>query len=139
MINKDTTPRLLAAAKEFNIGKATVIEFLWNNGFEINCEGNEKLSEKMYNALKDNFERYKKVNLLIEVESPRIIENQIKLEKQKINLEKQRNKKLKDKEQPDLTLSPILSRKRKKIILPPPQPKLLQSLFSEDEIVNFTK
>jgi translation initiation factor IF-2 len=50
------TPRLLAAAKEFNIGKETLVEFLTGKGFEINASNpNTKLTEVMYDALQAEF------------------------------------------------------------------------------------
>ena len=50
------TPRLLAAAKEFNIGKETLVEFLTGKGFEINASNpNTKLTEEMYDALQAEF------------------------------------------------------------------------------------
>jgi translation initiation factor IF-2 len=49
------TPRLLAAAKEFNIGKETLVEFLADKGFEISNNPSSKLTEKMYNALQVEF------------------------------------------------------------------------------------
>ena len=50
------TPRLLAAAKEFNIGKETLIEYLSHKGFEINASNpNTKLTEEMYDALQAEF------------------------------------------------------------------------------------
>jgi len=58
----NNTPRLLAAAKEFNIGKETLIEFLKGKGFEI--EGNKpntKLSVEMYESLQAEFAKDKAV------------------------------------------------------------------------------
>lgn len=49
------TPRLLAAAKEFNIGKETLVEFLTDKGFEISSNPSTKLTEEMYNALQVEF------------------------------------------------------------------------------------
>ncbi|RYD57634.1 MAG: translation initiation factor IF-2 [Sphingobacteriales bacterium] len=50
------TPRLLAAAKEFNIGKETLVEFLTGKGFEINASNpNTKITEVMYDALQREF------------------------------------------------------------------------------------
>lgn len=51
----NNTPRLLAAAKEFNIGKETLVEFLADKGFEINSNPSTKLTEAMYNALQVEF------------------------------------------------------------------------------------
>ena len=50
-----TTPRLLAAAKEFNIGKETLVEFLGDKGFEISSNPSTKLTEQMYKALQVEF------------------------------------------------------------------------------------
>ncbi len=53
---ENKTPRLLAAAKEFNIGKDTLVEYLANKGFEFNASNpNTKLSEPMYDALTAEF------------------------------------------------------------------------------------
>jgi len=50
------TPRLLAAAKEFNIGKETLVEFLKGKGFEIDAsKPTAKLSEEMYASLQAEF------------------------------------------------------------------------------------
>jgi translation initiation factor IF-2 len=56
MTTATKTPRLLAAAKEFNIGKETLIEFLTDKGFEINASNpNTKITEVMYDALQAEF------------------------------------------------------------------------------------
>jgi len=49
------TPRLLEAAKEFNIGRETLVAFLIDKGFEIANSPSAKLTEKMYNALQVEF------------------------------------------------------------------------------------
>jgi translation initiation factor IF-2 len=55
MTTTTKTPRLLAAAKEFNIGKETLVEFLTEKGFEISSNPSTKLTEEMYNALQVEF------------------------------------------------------------------------------------
>jgi translation initiation factor IF-2 len=55
MTTTTKTPRLLAAAKEFNIGKETLVEFLVDKGFEISSNPATKLTEEMYNALQVEF------------------------------------------------------------------------------------
>lgn len=56
MATATKTPRLLAAAKEFNIGKETLVEFLTGKGFEINASNpNTKITEVMYDALQTEF------------------------------------------------------------------------------------
>lgn len=60
MSKENTTPRLLAAAKEFNIGKETLIEFLLQKNFDVNATNpNVKLSEEMYYALQSEFAKDK--------------------------------------------------------------------------------
>ncbi len=50
-------PRLLAAAKEFNIGQETLIEFLSGKGFSKDeLKPSSKLSEDMYRALQTEFQ-----------------------------------------------------------------------------------
>jgi translation initiation factor IF-2 len=49
------TPRLLEAAKEFNIGKDTLVAFLIEKGFQVTASPATKLTEKMYNALQVEF------------------------------------------------------------------------------------
>lgn len=56
------TPRLLAAAKEFNIGRETLLEFLEGKGFDTKSfKPNTRLSEEMYDALQDEFAKDKAV------------------------------------------------------------------------------
>ena len=50
-------PRLLGAAKEFNIGQDTLIEFLVGKGFDREeLKPTAKLSIEMYEALQHNFQ-----------------------------------------------------------------------------------
>ncbi|MCG7856466.1 translation initiation factor IF-2 [Flavihumibacter sediminis] len=52
-----TTPRLMAAAKEFNIGKDTLVDFLASKGFDReDLKPTSKLTEDMYNALQREFQ-----------------------------------------------------------------------------------
>jgi translation initiation factor IF-2 len=52
-----TTLRLMAAAKEFNIGKDTLVEFLVGKGFtRDDLTGNAKLSDEMYRSLQQEFQ-----------------------------------------------------------------------------------
>lgn len=60
MTTTTNTPRLLAAAKEFNIGKETLVEFLVDKGFEISSNPSTKLTEQMYSALQVEFAQDKK-------------------------------------------------------------------------------
>ena len=52
-----TTPRLMAAAKEFNIGKDTLVDFLVNKGFsKDDLKPTAKLTDEMYRALQAGFQ-----------------------------------------------------------------------------------
>ena len=54
------TPRLMAAAKEFNIGKDTLIEFLESKGYSKNdLNPTAKLTEPMYRVLQSEFQQDK--------------------------------------------------------------------------------
>ncbi len=54
------TPRLMAAAKEFNIGTNTLIEFLVSKNFSADdLKPTAKLSEAMYRVLQDEFQQDK--------------------------------------------------------------------------------
>ncbi|MEO6316871.1 MAG: translation initiation factor IF-2 [Chitinophagaceae bacterium] len=55
-MSETTTPRLMAAAKEFNIGKDTLVEFLSGKGFsKDDLKPTSKLSEDMYRSLQLEF------------------------------------------------------------------------------------
>ncbi|HEY4153838.1 MAG TPA: translation initiation factor IF-2, partial [Puia sp.] len=52
-----TTPRLMAAAKEFNIGRDTLIDFLAGKGFSKDeLKPTAKLTEDMYRSLQQEFQ-----------------------------------------------------------------------------------
>ena len=52
-----TTPRLMAAVKEFNVGKDTLVDFLVDKGFSTDdLKPTSKLTEEMYRALQQEFQ-----------------------------------------------------------------------------------
>src|SRR5664279_5398519 len=52
-----TTPRLMAAAKEFNIGKETLVDFLVGKGFsKDDLKPTAKLTDDMYRSLQQEFQ-----------------------------------------------------------------------------------
>jgi translation initiation factor IF-2 len=54
------TPRLMAAAKEFNVGKDTLVDFLVGKGFSPDeLKPTSKLSEEMYRSLQQEFSQDK--------------------------------------------------------------------------------
>jgi translation initiation factor IF-2 len=59
-----TTPRLMAAAKEFNVGKETLVDFLAGKGFnKDDLKPTAKLTEEMYKALQAEFQSDKVAKL----------------------------------------------------------------------------
>ncbi len=59
-----TTPRLMAAAKEFNVGKDTLVDFLVEKGFsKEDLKPSAKLTEEMYRALQEEFQQDKAAKL----------------------------------------------------------------------------
>ncbi len=56
-----TTVRLSKAAREFNIGVSTVVDFLLKKGFSIEKDPNSKLSQEMYSLLMKEFATEKHV------------------------------------------------------------------------------
>jgi translation initiation factor IF-2 len=55
-MSETTTPRLMAAAKEFNIGKDTLVDFLAGKGFsKDDLKPTSKLTEDMYRSLQQEF------------------------------------------------------------------------------------
>ena len=56
-MSEANTPRLMAAAKEFNIGKDTLIDFLTSKGFSSDdLKPTSKISEDMYRVLQVEFQ-----------------------------------------------------------------------------------
>jgi translation initiation factor IF-2 len=56
-MSESTTPRLMAAAKEFNIGKDTLVDFLEGKGFNKDeLKPTAKITEDMYRALQQEFQ-----------------------------------------------------------------------------------
>src|SRR5690606_25005667 len=53
---KSKTVRLSKAAKEFNVGIATIVEFLASNGHDIDANPNTKIDGAAYDILKNEFQ-----------------------------------------------------------------------------------
>ncbi len=59
-MSEATTPRLMAAAKEFNIGTSTLVDFLVSKGFQSDeLKPTSKLTETMYRVLQSEFQQDK--------------------------------------------------------------------------------
>jgi translation initiation factor IF-2 len=89
-------PRLLAAAKEFNIGQDTLVEFLAGKGFSRDdLKPTAKLSEAMYESLQREFQSDKVAKLksdLIDLPKGAAAEPRRRREEEEINFRKEEKK-----------------------------------------------
>ncbi|MGE9311524.1 translation initiation factor IF-2 [Niabella sp. CJ426] len=81
-------PRLLQAAKEFNIGQDTLVDFLVGKGFpKDDLKPSSKLSEAMYAALQQGFQNDKAAKLKSsQVDLPKGVGNEAKKRKEEEEL-----------------------------------------------------
>lgn len=97
-------PRLLGAAKEFNIGQDTLIDFLIGKGFaKDELKPTSKLSEEMYRALQQEFQSDKAAKMKSDqVDLPKgaQAEAKKKKEEEEINFKKEEKKVAVKKEEP---------------------------------------
>ena len=96
-------PRLLAAAKEFNIGQDTLIDFLVGKGFsKDDLKPTSKLSEDMYRSLQQEFQSDKAAKMKsdqLELPKGAAAEAKKKKEEEEITFKKE-TKKAAKKEEP---------------------------------------
>ncbi|MCH5690167.1 hypothetical protein LWM68_41625 [Niabella sp. W65] len=87
-------PRLLQAAKEFNIGQDTLVDFLVGKGFaKDDLKPSSKLSEAMYAALQQGFQSDKAAKLKSsQVDLPKGVGNEAKKRKKKKNWYKRKSR-----------------------------------------------
>lgn len=97
-------PRLLAAAKEFNIGQDTLIDFLIGKGFsKDDLKPTSKLTEDMYRSLQSEFHSDKAAKMKSDqVDLPKgaQAEAKKKKEEEEINFKKEEKKTAPPKEEP---------------------------------------
>src|SRR5690606_5552703 len=97
-------PRLLAAAKEFNIGQDTLIDFLIGKSFpKEELKPTSKLTEEMYRALQQEFQSDKAAKLksdMVDLPKGSIIEAKRKKEEEEISFRKEEKKAAPKKEEP---------------------------------------
>lgn len=110
-------PRLLAAAKEFNIGQDTLIDFLVKKGFnKDDLKPTAKLSEDQYYALQAEFQSDKVAkNKADQVEIPKAAQAEAKKKKdeEEISFAKKEEKKAAPKEEPkaEVKAEPVVEAK----------------------------
>ncbi len=80
----ETTIRLMAAAKEFNIGKDTLVDFLVSKGFsKDDLKPTSKLTEEMYHSLQAEFQSDKAAKIKSDqVDLPKGAQQEIKKKKE---------------------------------------------------------
>jgi translation initiation factor IF-2 len=109
-MSETTTPRLMAAAKEFNIGKETLVEFLVNKGFNRDdLKPTAKLTDEMYRSLQQGFQGdkvAKQKSNLIDLPKGLQPEAKKKKEEEEIVFRKEEKKPAKKAEEPVVAETP---------------------------------
>ncbi len=123
-----TTPRLMAAAKEFNIGKDTLVDFLVGKGFSKDeLKPTAKLSDEMYRALQMEFQSDKVAKLKSEqIDLPKgaAAETRKRRDEEEIHFRKDDRKTVK-KEEPVIAPAVIEQKAQPEIIEPVAEPQAL--------------
>ncbi|MFN9491490.1 MAG: translation initiation factor IF-2 [Sphingobacteriales bacterium] len=96
-MSDSNTPRLMAAAKEFNVGKDTLVDFLVSKGFpKDDLKPTSKLSEEMYRSLQLEFSSDKAAKMKsdqIEIPKGNVAEAKKKKDEEEILFKKESKKK----------------------------------------------
>ncbi len=125
-MSESNTPRLMAAAKEFNIGKDTLIEFLVGKGFNRDeIKPTAKLSEDMYRSLQAEFSSDKAAKIKsdqIEIPKGGMAEARKKKEEEEISFRKETAKKATTKEVAKPEETPAVEAEEEKPVVVPPAP-----------------
>src|SRR6186713_3515032 len=97
-MSESNTPRLMAAAKEFNIGKDTLVDFLTSKGFsKDDLKPTSKLTEEMYRSLQLEFSSDKAAKIKsdqIEIPKGNAAEAKKKKDEEEIVFKKETKKKV---------------------------------------------
>src|SRR5437762_6832737 len=103
-------PRLLGAAKEFNVGQDTLMDFLENKGFsKDDLKPTSKLTEDMYRALQQEFQSDKAAKIksdLVDLPKGGVAEAKKKKDEEEVIFRKEEKKSVK-KEEPKEEIQPI--------------------------------
>ena len=115
-------PRLLGAAKEFNIGQDTLIEFLVGKGFDRDeLKPTAKLTPEMYEALQHNFQGDKNAKSKADqIEIPKSVQAERKRkEEEEITFRKEEPRHTHTNVESTPALKPVAE-----IVVPEPEPEL---------------
>jgi translation initiation factor IF-2 len=111
-MSETNTPRLMAAAKEFNIGKDTLVDFLVSKGFsKDDLKPTSKLAEDMYRSLQLEFSSDKAAKIKsdqIEIPKGSVTEAKKKKDEEEILFKKETKKKVAEKEVSAPVGSPVV-------------------------------
>lgn len=120
-------PRLLAAAKEFNIGQETLIDFLIGKGFaKEELKPTSKLTEAMYYSLQQEFSSDKAAKAKsdqIEIPKGNVLEPRKKKDEEEIVFKKETKKKA-DPEPPQPEVVPEVQEPAPQPVEEAPQPEI---------------
>src|SRR6516165_8636068 len=112
-----TTPRLMAAAKEFNIGKDTLVDFLVGKGFSKDeLKPTSKLTEDMYRALQLEFQSDKVAKIKSDqIDLPKgSVEAKKKKEEETVLFKKDIRKTIKEEPVIEEVVKPVVIEEKKK-------------------------
>src|SRR6476646_9067950 len=126
MAETATTPRLMAAAKEFNIGKETLVDFLVGKGFsKDDLKPTAKLTDDMYRSLQQEFQGDKVAKIKSnQIDLPKgSVEAKRKKEDETVLFRKDPNKKPIVKEEPVVVVEEV---KPVKIEEPKKEPEIIK-------------
>jgi translation initiation factor IF-2 len=123
-MSEANTPRLMAAAKEFNIGKDTLVDFLISKGFsKDDLKPTSKLSEDMYRSLQLEFSSDKAAKAksdAIEIPKGSSTEAKKKKDEEEITFHKEVKKKAAEKEAAVVAPPPVEVPVVEVVTAPPP-------------------
>jgi len=131
-------PRLLGAAKEFNIGQDTLIDFLENKGFN-DLKPTSKLTEDMYRALQQEFQSDKAAKIksdLVDLPKGGVVEAKKKKDEEEFLFKKEDKKPARKEEtveeiQPPKQEVPVTAQEREIVKVEAPEiegPKVLDKI-----------
>ena len=117
-------PRLLGAAKEFNVGQDTLVDFLENKGFsKDDLKPTSKLTEEMYRALQQEFQSDKAAKLksdLVDLPKGGVAEAKKKRDEEEVIFKKEEKKPAKKEEPKEEVQQPA------KQEAPPPEKEVVK-------------
>src|ERR1044072_5846111 len=103
-------PRLLGAAKEFNVGQDTLVDFLENKGFsKDDLKPTSKLTEEMYRALQQEFQSDKAAKIksdLVDLPKGGVAEAKKKKDEEEVLFKKDDRKTAKKEEPKEEIIAP---------------------------------